>query len=76
MLVDGRNLLEDCQLKTEICIIGAGSAGITIASEFINLKFKITFESGGSKFDPRLQSLSKGDVFSPTKSDLKDSRRR
>ncbi|MEL6494229.1 MAG: GMC oxidoreductase [Cyanobacteria bacterium J06623_7] len=77
MLIDGRNLPESHQLETEVCIIGAGPAGITIAREFINTKFLVILvESGGLEFDPKLQSLSTGDVFSLHTSDLKYSRRR
>ena len=55
MLIDGRNLPEDRQLKTKICIIGAGLAGIIIANESIDTKIKIILiESGGLKFDPEL----------------------
>lgn len=77
MLIDGRNIPEYQQLKTEICIVGAGPAGITIAREFINTKFEvILIESGGLKFDSKLQSLSSADVSSSNKSNLKYARRR
>ncbi len=77
MLIDGRNITEHQQLETEICIIGGGPAGITIANEFINTKFEvILIESGGLKFDYPVQSLSEGKVISINQSDLKNSRRR
>jgi len=77
MLIDGRNISEHQQLETEICIIGGGPAGITIANEFINTKSEvILIESGGVKFNSPIQSLSEGKVISINQSDLKDSRRR
>ena len=77
MIIDGRNLPEHRQLEAEICIIGAGPAGIAIAREFIGTKSKIILiESGGLKFDSKLQSLSSADVASSSKSNLEYSRRR
>lgn len=77
MLIDGRNISEHQQLETEICIVGGGPAGITIASEFINTKLEIVLiESGGLKFDPAIQSLSECKVISIDQSDIKNFRRR
>lgn len=77
MLIDGRNISEHQQLQTEVCIIGGGPAGITIANEFINTKYDVTLiESGGLKFHDPVQALSEGKVISLNQSDLKDSRRR
>ncbi|MEM6614118.1 MAG: GMC family oxidoreductase [Cyanobacteria bacterium P01_C01_bin.72] len=77
MIIDGRSISEHQQLKTEICIVGGGPAGITIANEFINTRFDIVLvESGGLKFQPTTQALSAGKVVSIKQSDLKNSRRR
>ncbi|MEM8674895.1 MAG: GMC oxidoreductase [Cyanobacteria bacterium P01_G01_bin.67] len=77
MLLDGRNIPDNQSLRTEVCIIGGGPAGITIANEFINSKFEvILIESGGLKFDSSIQSLSEGKVVSLNQSNLQDSRRR
>ena len=60
MLIDAR-LLQSEVIKTDICIIGAGPAGISLAREFIRLDFEVALlESGGLDFDPEIQSLTEG----------------
>jgi choline dehydrogenase-like flavoprotein len=77
MLIDGRNLQENHQLKTEICIIGSGPAGMTIARELIATQYDvILIESGGLEFDSKIQSLAGGKVNSLKQSSLEKSRRR
>ena len=50
MLLNGRNLPKNEILETDVCIVGGGAAGITLAKEFVDAHFKvILFESGGSK---------------------------
>ena len=41
MLIDSRNLPTDEVIQTEVCIIGAGPAGITLAREFIEQDFRV-----------------------------------
>lgn len=63
MVIDSRQITADKIIDTDICIIGAGAAGITIAREFINQKTHITLlESGGFEYDAETQSLYKGVV--------------
>lgn len=58
MILDASDLPEGQVLNTEICIVGAGAAGITLAREFVNTKFQVVLlESGGMKFDQKTQSL-------------------
>ncbi len=58
---DARSLPDGTQLKTDLCIIGAGAAGITIANEYIDSGVDVTLlESGGFDPDPSLQSLYDG----------------
>ncbi|MEO1672686.1 MAG: GMC family oxidoreductase [Cyanobacteria bacterium J06631_2] len=77
MIIDGRSISEHQQLKTEICIVGGGPAGIAIANEFIDTRSEVILvESGGLKLEPETQTLSAGRVVSVNQSDLKNSRRR
>lgn len=47
-------------IHTDLCIVGAGAAGITLAREFANAPFKVLLlESGGMKFNHRTQFLYK-----------------
>lgn len=62
MLIDARTLPENQVIETEVCIIGAGAAGITMAREFMGKEFRVCLlESGGLEFDEDTQSLSKGE---------------
>jgi choline dehydrogenase-like flavoprotein len=61
MLVDARTIATNSVVPTDICIIGAGAAGITIAREFIGLRHKvILLESGGLEPDAETQSIYEG----------------
>lgn len=63
MLFDGRSLPRDTALSTDLCVIGAGAAGITLALELAGAPFSIIMlESGG--FDPEAdtQALAKGEI--------------
>ena len=62
MFIDSRDLDPKQQIDTDICIIGAGAAGITIAREFIGTSTQVTLlESGGLEFDKQTQSLYDGE---------------
>ena len=62
MFIDSRDLDPNQQIDTDICIIGAGAAGITIAREFIGTATRVTLlESGGLEFDKQTQSLYDGE---------------
>ena len=41
MIVDARSVPAGTIVETELCIIGAGAAGITLAREFIDAPFRI-----------------------------------
>jgi len=48
-------------VKSDICIIGGGPAGISIANSLINSNLKVLLiESGSEKYDKRNQALSSG----------------
>ncbi len=63
MYTDARALDDNKTLSTNICIIGAGPAGTTLAREFAGSDIKVMLlESGGEKSDHRTQQLSSGEV--------------
>jgi choline dehydrogenase-like flavoprotein len=62
MIIDSRTVPDDETIKTDVCIVGAGTAGITLAKEFIDQKFRVCIlESGGLKPDKETQSLYTGE---------------
>ena len=62
MLIDARSLSKDHRIETEVCIVGAGAAGVTLAREFIGQPFRICLlESGGLELDRETQSLYQGE---------------
>ncbi|MDH4091589.1 MAG: GMC family oxidoreductase [Cyclobacteriaceae bacterium] len=61
MHTDARNLPNNSVLEGDICIIGAGAAGISIALDWMNSGYKvILLESGGFSYDDKVQDLYKG----------------
>jgi choline dehydrogenase-like flavoprotein len=62
LLVDGRTVAEGSTIETDVCIVGAGAAGITLAREFRGRSFRVwLLESGGFEFDRHTQDLYKGE---------------
>jgi choline dehydrogenase-like flavoprotein len=61
MHIDARNLEKENFIEGDICIIGAGAAGISIALEFLNTPFKVVLlEGGGFEYEERVQELYDG----------------
>lgn len=61
MHIDARDINNHSIIEGDICIIGAGAAGISIALEWINTPYKvILLEGGGFEFDDKLQQLYQG----------------
>lgn len=61
MHIDARNLDNNTLIEGDICIIGAGAAGISMALEWINTPYKvILLEGGGFKYEAQMQDLYKG----------------
>jgi len=61
MFNDARQLPQNQTLQADICIIGGGPAGITIAREMIGTRNKvILLESGGLELEPETQDLYRG----------------
>ncbi len=61
MHIDARNLADHTPIEGDICIIGAGAAGISMALEWINTPYKvILLEGGGFEYESQMQDLYKG----------------
>jgi choline dehydrogenase-like flavoprotein len=61
LLINACRVERNCVLQTDVCIVGAGAAGITIAKELVGEPLKvILLESGGMKPDAKTQSLYDG----------------
>ena|ERR1700681_3729189 len=52
MITDARSIPANAELKCDLCIVGAGAAGITLALQFVESKLRvIVLESGGEKLE-------------------------
>ncbi len=61
MHIDARYLPDQTLIEGDICIIGAGAAGISMALEWINTPYKvILLEGGGFEYESQMQDLYKG----------------
>ena len=50
-------------LEADLCIVGAGAAGISMALEWVNSPLKVLLlEGGGFDFEPAMQDLYRGDI--------------
>ena len=63
MHTDARTLPNGTVLEADLCIVGAGASGITIARELSNTNLKVLLlEGGGFDFDPQMQELYRGEI--------------
>ena len=77
MFHDARQLSAGTKLETELCIIGAGAAGITLALSLREAGFRVLLlESGGLEFEEATQALYAGDNTGLPNYDLDTSRLR
>ena len=61
MLSDARELAADQQVEVDVCIVGAGPAGIALAREFVSNGARVwLLESGGKDVERRSQQLNRG----------------
>jgi len=73
MIIDGRGIPADSTVDMDVCVIGSGAAGISLALEFVNQPGIVVglVESGGREWDERTQALSeasqKGHRYYPVK---------
>lgn len=62
MIIDGRRAFDSTAIETEVCIIGAGVAGIAIALELDRAGIAcVLLESGGESRDEATADLYRGD---------------
>ena len=63
MLIDGRSVPQNFELACDLCIIGAGPAGITLALQLQARGLHIVLlESGGMQPEMETQALAKGEI--------------
>ena len=61
MVIDGRTLPDADQLEADVCIIGAGPAGISLTLELARAGWRVCLlESGGREPHPETQKLNEG----------------
>ncbi|HEX5660638.1 MAG TPA: GMC family oxidoreductase [Polyangiales bacterium] len=59
MLIDARNLGPDELVRADVCIVGSGPAGVTLARELADRDVRVVvLESGGLELDPAAQELN------------------
>lgn len=64
MLIDSRAIESGSVREADLCIVGAGAAGITLARELAGGPLKVVLlESGGFDDDPDSQALYRGRVY-------------
>jgi len=77
MFVDFRTIKHRTVLQSDLCIIGAGAAGITIARELSGGGLRVCLvESGGLEYEPVTQSLYEGEIIGLPYYPLEESRLR
>jgi choline dehydrogenase-like flavoprotein len=77
MIIDARGVPSGTTIEADVCIVGGGAAGITLAREFIDAPFRVALlESGGMEFDQATQELYEGQSIGALFDDLTVSRLR
>ena len=67
MMEGGNEIPRGIELGADVCIVGAGAAGIAIALELMDRDLSVlVLESGVLKHDPRVQALYAGEVTDPS----------
>ena len=62
MFIDFRSSEVETDIRCDICIVGGGAAGITLAYELIGSGIDVCLlESGGFEFSETVQSLYSGE---------------
>ena len=58
MIIDARDAFDNELLSADLCIVGAGAAGIAMALQFVDSKIDVlVLESGGITAEPDTQAL-------------------
>lgn len=62
--IDARDLPEGSLIEADVCIVGAGAAGISMAMEFIGTPLDVVLlEGGGFDVEGRMQELYEGEII-------------
>jgi choline dehydrogenase-like flavoprotein len=62
MIADLSSLGPRGEIACDVCVIGAGAAGVTVARELLGSGLEVCLlESGGLEIEPELQALSEGE---------------
>lgn len=62
MLIDARTLSDNSKIEADLCVIGAGPAGLAIAKGLSDTGLRtVLLESGGEDFDEGVNALSQGE---------------
>ena len=77
MLVDLEEFGDDVSFEAEVCVVGAGAAGVALARDLMNAGRDVcSLEAGGMDYDEQTQSISKGNNIGMEYYDLDHSRLR
>ena len=76
MIIDGRSVPRDSTIEVDICIVGAGPAGISLALPFLDRQTTsiALLETGGLEFDEEHQELAETDVVGQAYYPVKETR--
>lgn len=75
MHVDARQIDDGSVIEGDICIVGAGAAGISMALEWMDSPYKIILlEGGGFEYDDKVQELYNGKLTGQPYYPMKSSR--
>jgi choline dehydrogenase-like flavoprotein len=77
MIDDLRRLEDGADLETDVCVVGAGAAGIALAREFLAGGTRVVvLESGGLRPDHGVEALSEGETVGMDAASLTEGRER
>ena len=75
MIIDARNLPANHRLECDVCIVGAGAAGISLALELADSPYTICLlEAGGETHEADTQTLLQGDMIGAVYPELQQTR--
>jgi choline dehydrogenase-like flavoprotein len=77
MFIDARDVSSGAKIQTDLCVVGAGAAGITLAREFLGQALNVcVLESGSFDLEPEVQELAEGENAGLPYYPLHENRRR
>jgi choline dehydrogenase-like flavoprotein len=77
MIIDFRELNSSGDIEADICIVGSGAAGVSLARELVRSSHEVCLlESGGLTAETETRDLNRGEVVGRRYQPLEDSRMR